>query len=195
MKTKDIAAKYKIDQVDFERFIIDNNLPHATGMMSISVDDRKAEDYVKQFLNKSPEGQARIKEVEEEEKEKQRKRANLLAATSHILVTTGDSVDGHRIVRYSDIISGEDVILINRWASTDDNVKVLLSCSLSEIRRNAVQRLKEEAYRLGCNAVIGVDINYISLDPETVSLSGGTTYQPYVFCATASGTAVVIEKL
>lgn len=63
------------------------------------------------------------------------------------------------------------------------------------IRRNALQELKEAAYSLGCNAVIGVDFDYITLDPETANISGGTTYQPYVFCVTANGNAVVIEKI
>ena len=58
----------------------------------------------------------------------------------------------------------------------------------------ALQELKEAAYDLGCNAVIGVDFDYITMDPETASAGGGTLYLPYVFCVTANGNAVVIEK-
>lgn len=47
---------------------------------------------------------------------------------------------------------------------------------------------------MGCNAVIGVDFDFITLEPETASISGRTTYLPYVFCVTANGNAVVIEK-
>ena len=66
--------------------------------------------------------------------------------------------------------------------------------ALKEIRRNALNELKEAAYYLGCNAVIGVDFDYITLDPETANSSGGTTYLPYVFGVTANGNAVIIEK-
>ncbi len=66
--------------------------------------------------------------------------------------------------------------------------------SLVHIRRNALAELKEAAYNLGCNAVIGVDFDYLTLDPETVNANGGTLYLPYVFGVTANGNAVVIEK-
>jgi uncharacterized protein YbjQ (UPF0145 family) len=66
--------------------------------------------------------------------------------------------------------------------------------SLVVIRRNALADLKEAAYALGCNAVIGVDFDYLILDPETVSGTGGVLYMPYVFGVTANGNAVIIEK-
>ena len=69
-----------------------------------------------------------------------------------------------------------------------------LTDSLVKIRRQALKELKEAAYDLGCNAVIGVDFDYITLEPETASISGKTTYLPYVFCVTANGNAVIIEK-
>ena len=67
--------------------------------------------------------------------------------------------------------------------------------SLTIIRRNALRELKEAAYDLGCNAVIGVDFDYLTLDPQTANSSGGTTYLPYVFGVTANGNAVIIEKI
>lgn len=57
-----------------------------------------------------------------------------------------------------------------------------------------MKELKEAAYDLGCNAVIGVDFDYITLEPETANFSGGTLYEPYIICVTANGNAVVIEK-
>lgn len=67
--------------------------------------------------------------------------------------------------------------------------------SLTVIRRNALNELKEAAYDLGCNAVIGVDFDYLTLDPQTANWNDGTTYQPYVFGVTANGNAVMIEKI
>ena len=68
-----------------------------------------------------------------------------------------------------------------------------LTDALVKIRIQALKELKEAAYDLGCNAVIGVDFDYITLEPETANL-GHTVYEPYVICVTANGNAVVIEK-
>lgn len=66
--------------------------------------------------------------------------------------------------------------------------------ALVKIRRQALKELKEAAYDLGCNAVIGVDFDYITLEPETANITGGTLYEPYTICVTANGNAVIIEK-
>ena len=103
---------------------------------------------------------------------------------------------------------------VARQASThialdDDVARLLAKCEAEPTRARkyanlvldidpsntrAMKELKEAAYNLGCNAVIGVDFNYITLEPETVNAGGGTLYLPYVFCVTANGNAVVIEK-
>lgn len=116
---------------------------------------------------------------------------------SKMLITSGFSFDGYRITKYSGYISGDDAISVDRgWAvlGSGPNIKDKLLDSLVKIRRNALKELKEAAYDLGCNAVIGVDFDYITLDPQTANLVGGTVYQPYVFCVTANGNAVIIEK-
>ena len=116
-------------------------------------------------------------------------------AMSHMLITSGFNFDGYRIVKYSGYISGDDAVTVSRGSSfTDGGVRDNLMASLVQIRRNALRELKEAAYDLGCNAVIGVDFDYITLDPQTANIAGGTTYQPYVFCVTANGNAVIIEK-
>ena len=125
---------------------------------------------------------------EQREREKEQTIANML-------ITSGFNFDGHKIVRYAGYISGDAAMTVNRGSSfTDGGVRDNLMASLGEIRRNALHELKEAAYYLGCNAVIGVDFDYITLDPHTANITGGTTYQPYVFCVTANGTAVVIEE-
>lgn len=42
--------------------------------------------------------------------------------------------------------------------------------------------------------LMGVDFDYITLEPETANFGGGTLYEPYIICVTANGNAVVIEK-
>ena len=120
-------------------------------------------------------------------------------ALPKMLITSGFSFEGYRIVKYSGYISGDDAVQVNRgtagFFSDPTNVGEKLMQSLTIIRRNALRELKEAAYDLGCNAVIGVDFDYLTLDPQTANSSGGTTYLPYVFGVTANGNAVIIEKI
>ena len=119
-------------------------------------------------------------------------------ALSKMLISSGFSFDGYTIVKYSGYISGDDAVQIPRSTDIflrDDNGKNLTD-ALVKIRRQALIELKEAAYDLGCNAVIGVDFDYITLAPETqaLSLNGSTVLEPYVICVTANGNAVVVEK-
>ena len=119
-------------------------------------------------------------------------------ALASMLISSGFSFDGYKIVKYSGYISGDDVIQIEKeksfWTGlSKTDVGNALSESLVKIRRQAIAELKEAAYELGCNAVVGVDFDYITLDPQ---IHNGQMTQdlPYVFCVTANGNAVVIEK-
>lgn len=120
-------------------------------------------------------------------------------ALAGILITSGFGFDGFAITKYSGYISGDDVISVNRpsqgwFGGVAGNVGHSLMSSLAELRRNALAELKGAALDLGCNAVIGVDFDYITLDPETAGNNGGTLYLPFLFGVTANGNAVVIEK-
>lgn len=119
-------------------------------------------------------------------------------AISSMLISSGFNFDGYKIKKYSGYISGDDVEQIDRgvhgFFTSATNVGPELMKSLTKMRRQALSELKEAAYDLGCNAVIGVDFDYITLDPETASSSGKTVYLPYVFGVTANGNAVIIEK-
>lgn len=118
--------------------------------------------------------------------------------TAAMLITSGFSFEGYKITKYSGYISGDDVVQIDRGSQgffqRTTDVGAALMESLVDIRRNALQELKEAAHALGCNAVIGVDFDYLIMDPETVNASGGTLYMPYVFGVTANGNAVIVEK-
>lgn len=117
-----------------------------------------------------------------------------------ILITSGFSFDGYTVTKYSGYISGDDVIQIERGTvgmvlgtgATDTGSA--LTNALVKLRRNSLMELKRAAHALGCNAVIGVDFDYITLEPETANSQGGTAYLPYVFAVTANGNAVTIEK-
>lgn len=188
MKVKDIAKQYGFDYSAFEMHLYRIGLG-PTGLVPSIPDgdvDRAVSSYKEALAKKA-----------EEANEKERAEAEHRAALAQILITSGFNFDGYKVVKYSGYISGDDAISVPRngdfWG-TPNNVKDRLMESLVVIRRNALNELKEAAYDLGCNAVIGVDFDYLTLDPETV-VGGTTILQPYVFGVTANGNAVVIEKI
>lgn len=195
MKTKDIAKKYNIDQSSFEKYL---KKVGAGKLGFISLDvilDEDIPGYVERYKEYLVEGEQREKEEEERRKIAEEEKQ---IALSNMLITSGFNFDGYTIKKYSGYISGDDAVSVNRGKdSLFDNVTdvgQVLTAALVKIRRRAIQELKEAAYDLGCNAVIGVDFDYITLEPETANGRGGTTYLPYVFCVTANGNAVIIEK-
>lgn len=204
MKGKDIAKKYQIDQFDFWDFLRDRELDYKTisslSGISYSVDDNYIEKYVRIYKEEwlpitieiaAENYRAEVAEREAVNAEIQSKKK----AMAEMLITSGFTFDGYTITKYSGYISGDDAVQIPRSGifKNNDNGQNLTN-ALVQIRRQALKELKEAAYNLGCNAVIGVDFDYLTLEPETANFGGGTTYEPYVICVTANGNAVVIEK-
>ena len=195
MKVKDIAGLYNLDNYQFEKFLRNQKDPlgyiqeTSTGL---SIEDLAVQSFVDSFNSYQAEEEAKrvLREKAEAEKE---------MAMSRMLISSGFTFEGYRIVKYSGYISGDDAIQVDRgthgFISSVTNVGESLMVSLKQMRRQALKELKEAAYDLGCNAIIGVDFDYITLEPETANSSGGTTYLPYVFGVTANGNAVIIEKI
>lgn len=181
-----LCDRYGFNQYDFANFCDDNGIPIKRKIIGAStIEDAFAESAVEKYKAK----------LDAEASERQA----MLSATSKMIITSGFTFDGYTITRYSGYISGDDVIQVPRekdgfFFGVTTDVGTALSEALVKLRRNALQELKEAAYELGCNAVIGVDFDYLTLDPETANANGGTRYLPYVFCVTANGNAVVIEK-
>ena len=209
MKITEIVDKYSIDKTEFLRFLYDNNHPpKSTFLGELYMDDADVQKYMPQFnkyAKELHEAQDKLLQQQKKDAEEEACRKILDAeedirkkkAMSQMLITSGFNFDGYHIVKYSGYISGDDAISVNRGLAIfgdGTNVKDKLMESLVVIRRNALRELKEAAYDLGCNAVIGVDFDYLTLDPQTANITGGTTYQPYVFGVTANGNAVIIEK-
>ena len=197
MKTSKIAQKHNVDQKEFEQFIKDNKLKYKNGLMGMDLDDSyDISDLISQFRAELERRDAAERELKAaQEKYMQEKQA----AIASMLVTSGFNFDGYTITKYSGYISGDDAVEVprevtglfgGRYSKAGDG----LMAALVEIRRKALAELKEAAFALGCNAVIGVDFDYITLEPETASLDGKTIYLPYIVGVTANGNAVVIEK-
>ncbi len=186
---------YNLDNYQFEKFLRNQKDPlgyiqeTSTGL---SIEDLAVQSFVDSFNSYQAEEEAKrvLREKAEAEKE---------MAMSRMLISSGFTFEGYRIVKYSGYISGDDAIQVDRgthgFFSSVTNVGESLMVSLKQMRRQALKELKEAAYDLGCNAIIGVDFDYITLEPETANSSGGTTYLPYVFGVTANGNAVIIEKI
>ena len=198
MKTKEIAEIYRLDKDAFENFLRKVGKQHTEGFLSVSVDDSNVDGYVREFkehIAQQQQLQAQKRQAEQariaaEEQAKQEK----ATAMAQMLISSGFSFDGYKIVKYSGYISGDDATQIPRSGVFGGNNGENLTSALVKIRRRALIELKEAAYALGCNAVVGVDFDYITLEPETANFNGGTLYEPYIICVTANGNAVMIEK-
>ena len=193
MKTKDVASQYGLDRVKFETFLNQSNYKSQIndGFLGMTINDGANVSVIvgdfKKYEDDLAALAARKKKAEEDKR----------FALASMLITSGFNFDGYTITKYSGYISGDDAISVDRGMvifGSGTNIKDKLMESLVIIRRNALAELKEAAFALGCNAVIGVDFDYLTLDPQTANFSGGTTFQPYVFGVTANGNAVVIVK-
>ena len=210
MKTKEIAKSYGLDQASFELWLKGSGYTHKSGSTwvggsgSMTVDDSVNMDEMvgayRQFVAEEQLRQDEWQSRRAEEQAAAEREAQLKQqALSNMLITSGFSFDGFVITKYSGYISGDDAVSMDRpshgfWGNVNGNVGGDLLQALVHIRRNALAELKEAAYALGCNAVIGVDFDYLTLDPVTATNRGGTLYLPFLFAVTANGNAVVIEK-
>ncbi len=211
MKTKDIAARYGFDPAKFTDFVWKQSEVKVTGFNMNTIADEdvpKIVDLYNTFSGDAQKYRAFVDEYQASEgntpkssdfsssnvqaaiKKKQEKEA----AIANILISSGFNFEGYRITKYSGYISGDDAVQIPRGGIFGKNHGQDLTDALVKIRIQALRELKEAAYDLGCNAVIGVDFDYITLEPETANITGGTLYEPYVICVTANGNAVIIEK-
>jgi uncharacterized protein YbjQ (UPF0145 family) len=192
MKLKDIAKQYGVDATRFESFIRQSNFSYREGFSNIILDDDQDIGQVISIYQKYE------TQLAEENERKRLEEVYKQEALANMLITSGFSFDGYTITKYSGYISGDDAVQIARGyqglLSRATDVGESLMASLVIIRRKALLELKEAAFALGCNAVIGVDFDYLTLDPQTANSTGGTTYLPYVFGVTANGNAVIIEK-
>jgi len=98
-----------------------------------------------------------------------------------MILTTTNTIEGHKIVDYLDIVTG--VSVNSRKASFSFKIEKYyesFETSVNEIKEEAFQSLKENAKKLNANAVVG-----ISLDVEVSGASG-------VLFVSITGTAVKV---
>lgn len=193
LKISEVAQRNGLDASAFEAFMSTQKTISVRGFNEDKIREEDEQEAVRLFR----EHLARQKEdaiaKQNEQRERQEREDRKRKAISEMLVTSGFNFDGYTITRYSGYISGDDAIQINRGELFANNGQNLTD-SMVKIRIQALKELKEAAYDLGCNAVIGVDFDYLTFEPETANIGGGTLYMPFVVCVTANGNAVIIEK-
>jgi len=109
-----------------------------------------------------------------------------------MLVLTTPTIEGKKIVNYLGLVSGEAILGANIFkdffAGIRDIVGGRSAAYEQELRKAkeiAIEEMKEQARSLGGNAVVGVDLDY-----ETIQIgqTGG------MLMVSASGTAVIYEE-
>lgn len=108
-----------------------------------------------------------------------------------MLVTTTNTLDGHRIREYRGLVSGEAILGANIFrdffAGIRDIVGGRAAAYETELRKAkdiALQEMEAQAASLGANAVVGVDLDY-----ETITMGSGGG----MLMVSASGTAVITD--
>ena len=103
-----------------------------------------------------------------------------------MIVTTTNSIEGHRIATYHDIVVGEAIMGANVVRDIFAGITDIIGgrsgayeSKLQDARDVALRELEEKAARMGANAVVGVDLDY-----EIVGQS--------MLMVSASGTAVTV---
>ena len=197
MKLNEIALQYGFDETDFRMWAINSQKEVKVSFFSETVDENSVPKLAELYM---PIHQAEIQKKADKEKEKreQQEKAKELEllriekqdAIAEMLVTSGFNFDGYKIVKYSGYISGDDTTQIS---SIGFNNPQMITDSLVKLRIQALKELKEAAYDLGCNAVIGVDFDYLTLEPSAGKFAG-ITVDFFIIAVTANGNAVIIEK-
>ena len=105
-----------------------------------------------------------------------------------VIVTTTPTIEGRPIKDYNGIVVGEVIVGANLVRDLFANVRDIVGGRsgsyeriLQKARDEAIEELQAEAASRGCNAVVGIDLDY-----EVVGASGS------MLMVSASGTAVVI---
>lgn len=108
-----------------------------------------------------------------------------------MLITTTPHIEGRKITRYLGLVSGEAILGANIFrdffASIRDIVGGRSAAYEGELRKAkeiALKEMADQAQALGGNAVVGVDLDY-----ETIQVGPGGG----MLMVSASGTAVALE--
>lgn len=105
-----------------------------------------------------------------------------------MILSTTPTIEGHPILAYKGIVTGESIIGANFVKDFFAGIRDIIGGRsgsyeqvLREAKDTALAEIQERASRMGANAIVGIDIDY-----ETVGQSGS------MLMVAVSGTAVLI---
>ena len=105
-----------------------------------------------------------------------------------MILSTTPTLEGHPIREYRGVVTGETIIGANFIKDIFAGVRDFFGgrsgsyeSVLRKAKDTAMREMADRAERIGCNAIVGIDLDY-----ETVGANGS------MLMVTCSGTAVVI---
>lgn len=105
-----------------------------------------------------------------------------------MLYSTTPTIDGHPILEYKGIVTGETIIGANALKDFFAGIRDIVGGRsgsyekvLREAKETSLREMGDRAAKMGANAIVGIDLDY-----ETVGQSGS------MLMVTCSGTAVVL---
>ena len=108
-----------------------------------------------------------------------------------MLITTTSTLEGQRITRYLGLVTGEAILGANVFRDFFAGIRDVLGGRsgsyekvLRKAKQEAIEDLLDQARGLGANAVVGVDLDY-----ETIQVQDGGS----MLMVSVSGTAVQVE--
>ena len=108
-----------------------------------------------------------------------------------MLVTTTHGFEGRTIVDYKGLVGGDAILGANMFRDFFAGIRDLVGGRsgsyekvLRRAKQEAIEDMLEQARELGANAVVGVDLDY-----ETIQVQEGGS----MLMVSASGTAVVLD--
>ena len=150
---------------------------------------RSEKDSIKNAIGNTPE-MKRLHELQQQrEMEREQAKKELSQRKIDFLATTTNSFDGYRITNYIKIESGEVVLGTGIFSEFSASFSDLLGTAnasfgskLEQAKSVALEKLKENCILDGANAVVGVDLDIMTIGSNMI-------------VACANGTAVRIEKI
>lgn len=105
-----------------------------------------------------------------------------------MLISTTPTIEGHRILEYKGVVTGETIIGANVLKDFMAGLRDFFGGRsgtyekvLREAKDTALREMEDRARELGANAIVGIDLDY-----EAIGQNGS------MLMVTCSGTAVVI---
>lgn len=105
-----------------------------------------------------------------------------------VIVSTTPTLEGRPIQEYAGIVTGEVIVGANLFRDLFANIRDIVGGRsgsyeriLADARNQAIEEVQAEAASRGCNAVVGIDLDY-----EVIGDTGS------MLMVSASGTAVKV---